>query len=302
LPQAPQLVASTAIGIPRYFGDVDVLDLVGLTDTTIARHPVRHADIRDDHILRNYHVDYVLHRAPEHIFFIAGARPATPAERALYLSPRFRRNYVLQYPRDDRPVHALRGGRPTAFEPLATDGRFSELFSDGLGSLKTNPAAARTLLLDAVRLAPADFEDPHYWLGWLAASQGDEAEARQRFLQVIDLEPEHAMAYTQLATLDLKAGRLAAAIRHGRRARSLAPQSNAALHILGRALLAAGDLDEAVLVLRQAAQRPGGGTVDAMLHLGIAEDRRGNASAARAAWEAVLAVEPDNAQARTLLR
>lgn len=72
----------------------DIIDMVGLTDSTIARHP--QAPIPGMHTTwkeGNYNSPYLLGRAPDYIIFSTGLKPSAPAEKALLLYPQFLRSY-----------------------------------------------------------------------------------------------------------------------------------------------------------------------------------------------------------------
>ena len=72
----------------------DIIDLVGLTDSTIARHseePIPGMETTWKE--RKHNSGYLLRRAPDYIMFSTGIKPSAPAERALLLYPEFLRSY-----------------------------------------------------------------------------------------------------------------------------------------------------------------------------------------------------------------
>jgi arabinofuranosyltransferase len=84
-------VATPTIGI---FGwdllDHAIIDMVGLTDTTIARYsepPI--PGMMTTWKEQKHNSKYLLTRAPDYIVFSTGAKPSAPAERALLLYPQF---------------------------------------------------------------------------------------------------------------------------------------------------------------------------------------------------------------------
>jgi hypothetical protein len=84
-------VATPTIGI---FGwellDHTIIDMVGLTDTTIARcsePPI--PGMATTWKEQKHNSKYLLTRAPDYIVFSTGAKPSAPAERALFLYPQF---------------------------------------------------------------------------------------------------------------------------------------------------------------------------------------------------------------------
>lgn len=72
----------------------DVIDMVGLTDSTIARHP---QDPIPGMVTTwkegRYNTPYLLRRSPDYILFSTGLKPSAPAEKALLLYPQFLHSY-----------------------------------------------------------------------------------------------------------------------------------------------------------------------------------------------------------------
>ncbi len=72
----------------------DIIDMVGLTDSTIARHseePILGMETTWKESKHNS--SYLLGRAPEYIMFSTGVKPSAPAERALLLYREFQDSY-----------------------------------------------------------------------------------------------------------------------------------------------------------------------------------------------------------------
>jgi hypothetical protein len=88
-------LAVSTIGIVGYrLMDHTVIDLLGLTDSTIARHPEPAVDglettWRESH----FNSQYLLSRQPDYILFSTGSKPSAPAERALFMYSSFLNNY-----------------------------------------------------------------------------------------------------------------------------------------------------------------------------------------------------------------
>jgi len=88
--------AHTTIGVFSYelIGH-KVIDMLGLTDTMIARHPQAQViEFESTWRERNYNAAYVLEQGPEYIVFSTGDKPSAPAEQALLLYPQFLKSYV----------------------------------------------------------------------------------------------------------------------------------------------------------------------------------------------------------------
>lgn len=89
-------VAHTTIGAFSYeLMGHKVIDMLGLTDTMIARHPQAQVkEFQSTWRERNYNAGYVLECGPEYIVFSTGDKPSAPAEQALLLYPQFLKSYV----------------------------------------------------------------------------------------------------------------------------------------------------------------------------------------------------------------
>ena len=88
-------VAVATIGIFGYelLGH-DIIDMVGLTDSTIARHsedPIPGMETTWKE--QKHNSRYLLERAPDYILFSTSVKPSAPAERALLLYPQFLNSY-----------------------------------------------------------------------------------------------------------------------------------------------------------------------------------------------------------------
>lgn len=89
-------VAATTIGALKWYSQQTVIDMLGLTDRTIATTPQRIAIVSDDATVswkeRKYNADYVMSRKPDFIVFSTGMKPSAYAERAL-----FARQFYVEY-------------------------------------------------------------------------------------------------------------------------------------------------------------------------------------------------------------
>lgn len=297
--RTPTLLASTAIGIPRYRTAAPVLDLVGLTDSTVAHHPVALPGIRDDHILRNYNAAYAMDQRPEALLFITGMRPGTPAERALFLSRRFRRDYRVTYLQDHRPLYLRREG-PGHDESLYEDGAFVEAYARALAVIDDDPALSLRLLQRAIDLGPDDFAMPHSWMGRLLYADGDLETASHHLRRALEIDDTVVMAWAHLALIDVLTGG-PEAVSRARRAVDLAPRSHFSRYVLGRALAADARPAKAAQQFARAVELGGPQVTDALLHLGDALMETGQSDEAHAAWRSLLTQHPDHADARRRL-
>jgi hypothetical protein len=88
-------VAASTIGMVGYkLIDHTIIDMLGLTDSTIARHPEPSIEgLESTWKEMQYNSRYLLSRQPDYILFSTGNKPSAPAERALFLYGSFLNNY-----------------------------------------------------------------------------------------------------------------------------------------------------------------------------------------------------------------
>ena len=88
-------VALPTIGIFGYelIGH-DIIDMLGLTDSTIARYSEKPIPgMQSTWKEQKHNSQYLLKREPDYIIFSTGAKPSAPAEKALLLYPQFLNSY-----------------------------------------------------------------------------------------------------------------------------------------------------------------------------------------------------------------
>jgi hypothetical protein len=88
-------VAASTIGVFGYeLRGHRLIDMLGLTDSTIARHPEPPLPgMESTWKERAHNTSYLLSEAPNYIVFSTGMKPSAPAERALFVYPEFLRCY-----------------------------------------------------------------------------------------------------------------------------------------------------------------------------------------------------------------
>lgn len=146
----------------------DVIDLVGLTDTTIARHseePI--PGMATTWKEQKHNSKYLLSLAPDYIVFSTGVKPSAPAERALLLYPEFLHSYRTVgwfYPSERNPnvgiiTIAYKKMRPVE-GPLVPvyPIEYVQAFKNGLDAHSKNDHARAIQYFDqAIRIAPEVF-------------------------------------------------------------------------------------------------------------------------------------------------
>ncbi|MBN4072320.1 hypothetical protein JYU03_00195 [bacterium AH-315-F03] len=162
-------VATPTIGIIGYelIGH-DLIDMLGLTDSTIARYseePI--AGMETTWKEQKHNSRYLLERAPDYIIFSTGAKPSAPAERALLLYPQFLQSYrsiawfyeIRGKPGQGRMVAAFKKVRPIQGEVAPTyPVEYVEQYNLGLGAMSRGDHKQALSNYDrALRVSPRQY-------------------------------------------------------------------------------------------------------------------------------------------------
>jgi hypothetical protein len=146
-----------------------VIDMLGLTDSMIARHPEVIPGNVSTWRERNFNATYVLQQDPDYILFSTGHKPSAPAERALMLHEKFRRNYYAAiYPSTELQrnlaVHKRKGpytGTDKVWPSIQLAHDINQAWNY---SLQDMPDSARALMSRIKREGPGDFCVPDHFL------------------------------------------------------------------------------------------------------------------------------------------
>ncbi len=226
--QSDFTLAVTTIGLVGYrlMGHT-IIDMLGLTDSTIARHP--EADIeglettwRETH----YNSEYLLTRQPDYILFSTGAKPSAPAERALYTYSAFLNNY--------RTIGFFFGANlHTVFKryyPIPdsierdVDVNFVQHFNDGINLLRKDNKAALSAFQSAMQYGP-DRPYPYlYYFVSEAYRHLENIEMGYKFLKAgAEKDTLTFEIYKVLYTLEYRMGNYDAAQRYRSIVENLVP-------------------------------------------------------------------------------
>ena len=151
----------------------------------------------------------------------------------------------------------------------------------------------------AVALKPDDAR-AHFKLGSVLAAGPDLGEAKAALRNAIALDPSNAAAYVNFAGVLHQLGRLAEAAEAARQAVNLDGGLVAAYSILGTIFLESGQFQPAAEILRIAADLEPG-AVMVLTALATAENAIDNPRAAERVLQRILAIEPNNLEARHML-
>ena len=147
-----------------------IIDLLGLTDSTIARHPEEIAGNESTWRERKFNATYLLQQNPDYILFSTGHKPSAPAERALILHKKFRRNYyttIFPSPEIQRnlAVHKRKGtynGPDDVWPDIGWVQDLNRAWNYSIG--EGNRDSAITIMSRAKHEGPGDYAMPDYFL------------------------------------------------------------------------------------------------------------------------------------------
>lgn len=206
-------IALPTIGAASYYlgTEVRVIDMLGLTDRYISRHPEKIEGIAATWKERKYNSRYVLSRDPDFILFSTGHKPSAPAERALLLNSKFRQNYfVIPILEDEMrfvPVFKMKGvysGENEIFE----DTRFVDLFYDGVSlAMRGRHRQAIDRLNEVVLIAPKDFALPYELMGQYSIELIEYLAAEGYFKKAIEIDDHTVLSHVFLASIHQANGR-----------------------------------------------------------------------------------------------
>lgn len=124
-------LAATTIGTISYLTEVKVIDMLGLTDPYIAKHPEKIPGFHPTWKEKKFNTQYLLSLDPDVVMFSTGTKPSAPAERALFLSSKFRKNYYLYYfPGRIMYVVYKKKGEYLGEDEIFPDLRFVDLYNE----------------------------------------------------------------------------------------------------------------------------------------------------------------------------
>jgi hypothetical protein len=211
-PQRFSVAISTIGSISYHLGTrIKVIDMLGLTDRNISRNPETLEGIAPTWKERKYNTGYLLSRDPDFILFSTGVRPSAPAERALLLNSKFRRNYSPVYvPFGEgrfAPIFRRKGIFSQPNEVFA-DTRFIDLFTQALHLRQAGEILeAIEALEQVVSIGPQDFALTYELMGQYHYEAKNFSAAEEYLRRAIELDERSVMAHFHLARIYIRDGR-----------------------------------------------------------------------------------------------
>jgi len=189
-------IACTTIGAFSYYSNARIIDMLGLTDKTIAKNPEAIATIASTWKERNYNISYLMEREPDLILFSTGIKPSAPAEKVLFLSSKFRNGYYPVYYRDGSDlevIYRLKSGY-IGDDKYFTNPEFISLYSKAWDHvLRREYDLALKYARRTIDRAPPDFYLPYVLVGNMLLEIDRQKEAIEFFELSIELSNGYDM-------------------------------------------------------------------------------------------------------------
>jgi tetratricopeptide (TPR) repeat protein len=296
-----EAIALTPIGAVSYFSERPIIDMLGLADTEIARHPEYVPGLADTWKEKKYNAASVLRRRPEVILFSTGIRPSSNAEKALFLYDDFHESYYAAGFRTDptssgtETLYRLRPGAKAAPEGLSprTDFRFVDDYAAGIfyGSPPRNDIErALALFEEAAKRAPSTFTGALEWQACLLDDRND-PRALALLEKVVSRDSLALKATGHLAFRRLMAGDLDGAETLLTRYRDANPESSVPWEGLAEIARRRENLDEASR-LAEKALTLWSNNVSTLILYGNVSLLQGRVGPASSAYQKALAIRP----------
>lgn len=219
----PLVLAATTIGAVSYFSDVTVIDMLGLTDETIAHKPLEVAEVSSLNLNwkeRKYNAEYVLSRKPDYIYFSTGIKPSAYAEIALLTYDGFLNNYyaypftvkesgysdVVYKRKSDSEINSTTEKNKTLPVNPNYNKKYAGEFNYAMNIMRSNKQEAIRALTSAISQAPANFGYAYQNLGDVYLQSGNKDEAFKNYLKAIEADNYNVNALTQLYNLYIQKG------------------------------------------------------------------------------------------------
>ncbi len=257
--------ACTTIGAISFYSDRKLVDMLGLTDSTIALHPENIMGPRVYWKERNYNTRHVLSLNPRYIYFSTGAKPSAAAERALFLRRRFRLGYYpCLFTSSDGSgfladyIYARRPQAETiSVETIDGKPEFVDLYNLGINLTRSRRTldSAIQVFHRCIEIAPADFAYPWEWIGTTLLQLGRTDEAINAFQRALAIDSWCITSHEYLGVILHERGLSNAAAHHFARLVEYAPDYAQGYLNYANSLATLGDLAVAESVLEQAALR-----------------------------------------------
>jgi tetratricopeptide (TPR) repeat protein len=257
-------VAITTIGAISYYSELNVIDMLGLTDPEIARSPQMIEGLTDTWREIKYNAESILRRRPDVILFSTGVRPSSAAEKALFLYESFFETYRAYYFRsvpqreNTQILFRVRNSAPpvrlTRLE--VDDFEFLDEYGDGhkVQSRDRDYAQAAVHFRRSMEIAGDAFPWGKEWLG-AALYDLEDPQGLEILREVAASDPYSVVAHTRLADHALRTGDLSEAKRRFEAVRDFDPDDSVPWMGLAEVSRRQGDVENAFEYARESVLR-----------------------------------------------
>jgi arabinofuranosyltransferase len=294
-------IAITTIGAVSYFSELNVIDLLGLTDHEIAHHPKPFPGLTDSWREINYNAESIIARRPDAILFSTGVRPSSAAEKALFCYANFQDTYYPYYFRSTpgrtgiQTLYRVRENAPPVdLSPLAFKSiDFIDEYSEGhlAQNVQGNAREAAKYFENSWELSGRRFRSAREWLGAVLHEMGD-PQAKQILLEVVAEDPYALMAMLRLSDDALRRGDLAEAEHWLSRVRDLDPDDSTPWAGLSHVARLRGNSELARQYARESVRRADSIAPNLVLMGGL-EAEAGELELARSCFLRALTIDPN---------
>jgi tetratricopeptide (TPR) repeat protein len=256
------VVAASTIGAVSYYAEVTLVDMLGLTDETIAHHPEKIEGIESGWRERHYNVTYLLSRKPDYILFSTGIKPSAFAERALFLKEEFRKWYYPYYFHPNGDANAVgimykRGSEPlpdSLTKGVQQSNEFINDFVVGMNMIRWNKDDAINLFKKSVEKGPPNFALAYEQLGSLYRDKKENAEAMRYYELAAKSDPRMVESQFLLGFSARQRQDIAAEQFHFEQVVRYNPDYTLGWVFLGETYMTVGQLEKARTAFQQALQ------------------------------------------------
>jgi tetratricopeptide (TPR) repeat protein len=220
-------LAVSTIGTISYLTEAKVIDMLGLTDPYIAKHPERTFGILSTWKEKRFNTRYLLSLNPDVIMFSTGVKPSAPAERALFLSSEFRGNYYPYYFLERiLLVVYRRKGEYLKENQVFPDVRFVNLYNQAINlEYQADYKACLNKLEEVLDVGPKDFPAIYEHMSRCHYMTGNFKEAKKYAQMAVEMDDYCTLAHILLHGIYLNEGDSTAAFQEREKILSLNPEA-----------------------------------------------------------------------------
>jgi len=215
----PLVLAATTIGAVSYFSDVVVIDMLGLTDETIAHKPLQVPEVSALPLNwkeRKYNAEYVLSRKPDYIYFSTGIKPSAFAEIALLTYDSFLNNYyaypftvkeqgysdVVYKRKSDNDINNVK----VLPQNPKYDKKFVGDFVYGMNIMRSKKQEGIDAFKRAIDKGPSNFGAAYQNLADIYMQNGNKDEAFNNYTKAVEADNFNVNALSALYSLYMQRG------------------------------------------------------------------------------------------------